>query len=479
MQTGIPQGSPLSPVLFSLFTSDLHEMFNSDSSSILSLGFSDDTNLLIWGPTASGNCRRLEAAHERCVAWARRGGGKFTPDKYQLIHFTRRRNADVQAVVRIEGFNGEPVNSLRVLGVWVDRKLKWTAHVQEATRKGAAQFEAMSRVVSSTWGPSFNKSRLLYTAVVRPTMTYGCKIWATGEKGGPPPASHLQPLVRLQNKCLRRVTGAYKRAPVKTLEKDAAVEPLPLHMQGIAMQHALRSEAHPVTGFIKRTCDGLWSRHQPRRGRRPRRPLTPMENLLSQAKATARDATETRSRRHNRRRRGRQREAGDQQGQRTRTAKELMSAWQKSKWKEQWLLASRGKQAPAWQTPWDTQVPKLHASLNRAQSTMATLLRTEAIGLNDFLHRVGVPNIEARCTCGWERQTPKHVVMSCPDLIGRDRMLAAAGTMDYTTLLNTEKGLKAVTSWLLRQGILPQFRVAKEMSEEDRSGWRPLTPLRL
>jgi hypothetical protein len=56
-------------------------------------------------------------------------------------------------------------------------------------------------------------------------------------------------------------------------------------------------------------------------------------------------------------------------------------------------------------------------------------------------------------------------------------MLAAAGTMDYATLLNTEKGLKAVTTWLLQQGILPQFRVAKEMSEEDRSGWRPLTPL--
>jgi hypothetical protein len=50
--------------------------------------------------------------------------------------------------------------------------------------------------------------------------------------------------------------------------------------------------------------------------------------------------------------------------------------------------------------------------------------------------------------------------------------------MDYTTLLNTERGLRAVTSWLLRQGILAQFTVAKEMAEEDRSGWRPLTALR-
>ena len=80
---------------------------------------------------------------------------------------------------------------------------------------------------------------------------------------------------------------------------------------------------------------------------------------------------------------------------------------------------------------------------------MATLLYIKVIGLNDFLYRVGVPDVEARCPCGWERQTPKHVVMFCPDRTGRDRMLTAAGTMDYKTLLNSEKGLRAVISWLL------------------------------
>jgi hypothetical protein len=208
MQTRIPHGSPLSPILFLLFASELLEMFDSNSSSIVGLGFVDDTNLIVWGPTAARNCRQLEAAHERCLSWARRHGGKFAPDKYKLIHFTRRHNTDIQAAAEIEGFDGKPVDSLRVLGAWVDRKLKWTTHVQEAASKGAAQFEALSRVVSSTWGPSFNRSRLLYTAVVRPTMTYGCKIWATGEKGRPPPARLLQPLEKLQNKCLRKVTGA-------------------------------------------------------------------------------------------------------------------------------------------------------------------------------------------------------------------------------------------------------------------------------
>ena len=45
-------------------------------------------------------------------------------------------------------------------------------------------------------------------------------------------------------------------------------------------------------------------------------------------------------------------------------------------------------------------------------------------------------------------------------------MLLAAGTENYNTLLSTQRGLKAVTQWLIKQSVLDQFRVAKEMVME-------------
>ena len=42
-------------------------------------------------------------------------------------------------------------------------------------------------------------------------------------------------------------------------------------------------------------------------------------------------------------------------------------------------------------------------------------------------------------------------------------MLSVAGTENYNTLLLTQKGLKAVTQWLISQNVLNQFRVAREM----------------
>src|SRR5438105_1366805 len=104
-----------------------------------------------------------------------------------------------------------------------------------------------------------------------------------------------------------------------------------------------------------------------------------------------------------------------------------MKTWREAKWRTAWERSSQGKDSPAWTTPWNLHVPRVHAALRRPESTIATLLRTEAVGFNDFLYRVGVPDTRPQCPCGWERQTPKHVVMFCPRLQGRDRMLAAAG----------------------------------------------------
>ena len=98
---------------------------------------------------------------------------------------------------------------------------------------------------------------------------------------------------------------------------------------------------------------------------------------------------------------------------------------------------------------------------------MATLLRTEHIGLNDYLSRRKVPDGPSPlCECGWQQQTVKHIVLFCPRYArDRDKMVQEARSSDLKTMLSTEEGVKAVTRWFLRQDILAQFSVAKESVE--------------
>src|SRR6266576_6422559 len=97
---------------------------------------------------------------------------------------------------------------------------------------------------------------------------------------------------------------------------------------------------------------------------------------------------------------------------------------------------------------------------------MVILLRTGIIGLKDWLYWVGVLVGSLRYECGWPRQTPKHVILVCPLRTNREAMLLAAGIENYNTLLLIQKGLKAVTWWLISQNILNQFQVVKQIAVE-------------
>ena len=117
-------------------------------------------------------------------------------------------------------------------------------------------------------------------------------------------------------------------------------------------------------------------------------------------------------------------------------------------------------------------MPAMHTSLNKAQSTVATLLRTRVIGLNDWLYMVGVPGIDSpACPCGWQRQTPEHIVTACSlHEVGRDRLWQQARTDCYNDLLQDGKRLVLVTRWFIQRRILQQFSIAADMAESQGEG---------
>lgn len=133
-RTGIPQGSPLSPILFLFFASTLLPMLQTANST--AVGFVNDTNILTWSNSTEENCRNLERQHEKCEIWAKRYGVKFAPEKYQLIHFSRaRKKHNLAATVSIQGHLTNPQASLRILGIHLDPKLNWGAHVKQVEER--------------------------------------------------------------------------------------------------------------------------------------------------------------------------------------------------------------------------------------------------------------------------------------------------------------------------------------------------------
>ncbi len=173
--TGIPQGSPLSLILFLFYNANLVDTCNQHTTPSSGIGFVDNVNPLAFGKMTEEKCRTLQTVHEHCLEWARRHGASFAPEKSILVHFTKARTKhNTVCPLTLLLLTISPSPSARVLGVILDTKLSWQPYLQHIKSKLATQTNVTTRLTASTWGASRRVSRLLDTAVVCPAITTGC-----------------------------------------------------------------------------------------------------------------------------------------------------------------------------------------------------------------------------------------------------------------------------------------------------------------
>ena len=129
VSTGIPQGSPISSILFLFFNTDLVEHCAWSTHRVIGLGFVDNVNILACGDSTEENCHLLKKVHDDCLAWASHHGATFAPQKYELMHLTCSRKFNMAASIQLPGGLKTPSPTVQVLGVLLDPKLRWGPHI--------------------------------------------------------------------------------------------------------------------------------------------------------------------------------------------------------------------------------------------------------------------------------------------------------------------------------------------------------------
>lgn len=131
---GIPQGSPLSPILFLFFSMPIvgaASEYTNSKVKIYPFAYVYDTYLLAVSDDFEDNCKALKECHDRIMVWADSVGVSFSPHKYHVLHFypPRGQVKPCTLMPKIPGLEGnKPEASIRILGVEVDNKLNWQAH---------------------------------------------------------------------------------------------------------------------------------------------------------------------------------------------------------------------------------------------------------------------------------------------------------------------------------------------------------------
>ena len=264
---GVPQGSPLSPVLSIIYTSGLlHQMKHWNNSS---LGmYVDDGALFACAEEWADVNELLRARYTVCEEWLRRSGLAIEPDKTELIYFQKPGVAHAMpAPTRLElplpsdsTYEVFPSDCVRYLGFFIQRRLNWKTHVTIMCNRAKASANALRLLGNTIRGLSMANWRLVLNTVCLPVLGYGCQLWyVQGRSKG-----LIKQTQKVQNQMVRMVAGAFRTAPCEPLTHIMRMLPMEQYVEKLTYTSALRLYRLPRMSQLLRCLGPDW--YSPRPG---------------------------------------------------------------------------------------------------------------------------------------------------------------------------------------------------------------------
>jgi hypothetical protein len=128
-----------------------------------------------------------------------------------------------------------PVENLRYLGFFINRRLKWEPHVRIICNRARVSLKALQVLGNSIRGLSMANWRLVLNAVCLPVLAYGSQIWYLSGAS----KTLINMLQRVQNDMVKQVTGAFRTAPREALLHFTRMVPMRHYIEKLTYTSAL------------------------------------------------------------------------------------------------------------------------------------------------------------------------------------------------------------------------------------------------
>ena len=174
--SGVPQGSILGPLLFTLFANDL---LDEAADGVKTALYADDTKLY-RNVSSTEHCDLIQDTLSNMHDWSLRINVRFSTSKCKALTVTRKKTP-IGFDYALDGITMTRVSEEKDLDVIITSTLSWDSHIHTITVKGNKLLGLLKRTCPLLTDVSVRRS--LYLSLVKSQLCYATQVWSPAYVG--------------------------------------------------------------------------------------------------------------------------------------------------------------------------------------------------------------------------------------------------------------------------------------------------------
>jgi len=214
LHNGIPQGSPISVILFLIAYNKLSNLITVKRN-LSFVAYADDFHIIVrFNKNQTQETKNLDDIFDNISEWCAHSGSSLSLTKCKHLHICRKHSCNSTISTN---FPIPRVEHMSLLGLTIDSKYRWKKHIDTL----ASSLTKKLNIVKCLSNPKFNCSThtliLVTKALIVAKIDYGLMFY------GNCPRTHLKPIQSLLNSAIRTALGAFRSTPINNLLIEANI----------------------------------------------------------------------------------------------------------------------------------------------------------------------------------------------------------------------------------------------------------------